>query len=52
MVPEALVLGIEEGNPDVQGVTHLGGVSVAQFSLGPVAVAVLPAFEQVEESGD
>ena len=49
VVAMARVGRVELGHPDVEGCLGLGRVAVSQFALGPVAVAVLGALQNVEQ---
>ena len=52
VVAEALVPGIKIGGPGIEFTPDLFVVAVSKLPLGPVAVAIFPALEQVEEGGN
>ena len=52
VVAETFVLGIELSDPLVEGGLDLGWILFAQFALGPIAIAVLPALQDIQQFRD
>ena len=52
VMSKTFVLGIELGDPLVEGGLDLGWILFAQFALGPIAIAVLPALQDIQQFRD